>query len=94
MDSNERPGPAFGKENNQAGIFEAQARGRGKQESYPRKISSLTTVSPLEKRETKALRCKAAFAILHCVEAAVPESIVRSYAAVTVIDLVIRPRGR
>ena len=45
---------------------------------------------------TKAgeLRCNAAFAILYCAEAAVPESIVRLYAVVTVTDLVIRPRGR
>ena len=40
------------------------------------------------------LRCNAAFAILYCAEAAVPESIVRLYAVVTVTDLVIRPRGR
>ena len=41
-----------------------------------------------------ALRCNAAFAILYCAEAAVPESIVRLYVVVTVTDLVIRPRGR
>ena len=41
-----------------------------------------------------ALRCNAAFAILYCAEAAVPESIVRLYAVVTVTDLVTRPRGR
>ena len=41
-----------------------------------------------------ALRCNAAFAILFCAEAAVPESIVRLYAVVTVTDLVIRLRGR
>ena len=40
------------------------------------------------------LRCNAAFAILFCAEAAVPESIVRLYAVVSVTDLVIRPRGR
>ena len=39
------------------------------------------------------LRCNTAFAILYCAEAAVPESIVRLYAVVTVTDLVIRPRG-
>ena len=42
----------------------------------------------------KKLRCNAAFAILYCAEAAVPESIVRLYVVVTVTDLVIRPRGR
>ena len=40
------------------------------------------------------LRCNAAFAALFCAEAAVPESIVRLYAVVTVTDLVIRPLGR
>ena len=40
------------------------------------------------------LRCNAAFAILYCAEAVVPEGIVRLYAVVTVTDLVIRPRGR
>ena len=42
----------------------------------------------------KELRCNAAFAILYCAEAVVPEGIVRLYAVVTVTDLVIRPRGR
>ena len=40
------------------------------------------------------LRCNAAFAILCCAEAAVPERIVRLYVVVTLTDLVIRPRGR
>ena len=40
------------------------------------------------------LRCNAAFAVLFCAEAAVPDSIVRLYAVVRVTDLVIRPRGR
>ena len=43
---------------------------------------------------TLPLRCNAAFAILYCAEAVVPEGIVRLYAVVTVTDLVIRPRGR
>ena len=42
----------------------------------------------------ETLRCNAPFAILCCAEAAVPESIVRLYAVVTVTVLVIRPRGR
>ena len=40
------------------------------------------------------LRCNAAFAILFCAGAAVPESIIRLYAVVSVTDLVIRPRTR
>ena len=41
----------------------------------------------------RASRCNAAFAILYCAEAVVPEGIVRLYAVVTITDLVIRPRG-
>ena len=44
--------------------------------------------------EEQHLRCNAAFAILYCAKAVVPEGIVRLYAVVTVTDLVIRPRGR
>ena len=39
-----------------------------------------------EHAEASLLRCNAAFAILYCAEAAVPESIVRLYAVITVTD--------
>ena len=50
------------------------------QESSPTSIGLLFLQS--------CLRCNAAFAILFCAEAAVPERIVRLYAVVTVTDLV------